>query len=36
MAAQAKQYSAAELKVIAKYLAALPGDLKTVPESKFR
>jgi cytochrome c553 len=36
MAAQAKQYSAAELKIIAKYLAALPGDLKTVPEAKFR
>ncbi|HSV69788.1 MAG TPA: c-type cytochrome [Methylibium sp.] len=36
MAAQAKPYTAAELKAIAGYLASLPGDLKTVPESKFR
>ncbi len=36
MAAQAKNFSNAELKAIAKYLGSLPGDLKTVPESKFR
>ena len=32
----AKQYSHAELKELAKYMAAQPGDLKTVPQSKFR
>ena len=36
MAGQVKQFSAAELKAIAKYLASLPGDLRTVPQSKFR
>lgn len=36
MAAQVKNFSNAELKAIAKYLASLPGDVKTVPESKFR
>lgn len=36
MAAQAKPFSHAELKQIAGYLASIPGDLKTVPQSKFR
>ena len=26
----------AELKAMAKYIAALPGDLQTVPQSRFR
>lgn len=36
MAAQVKQFSHAELKALAKYLASLPGELRTVPQSKFR
>lgn len=32
----AKQFSNAELKEIAKYVASLDGDLKTVPQSRFR
>lgn len=32
----AKQYSNAELKEIASYVSSLPGELKTVPESRFR
>ena len=36
MAGQAKQFSNAELKSIAAYLASLPSELKTVPQSKFR
>jgi cytochrome c553 len=32
----AKQYSNAELKAIAAYISSLPGDLKTVPQSKFK
>ncbi|KQP20546.1 c-type cytochrome [Pseudorhodoferax sp. Leaf267] len=32
----AKQFSNAELKAIASYLQSLDGDLKTVPESRFR
>ena len=36
MAAQAKPFSHAELKLIAGYLASVPGDLKTVPQSKFK
>lgn len=32
----AKQFSNPELKAIANYLASLDGDLKTVPESRFR
>ncbi|MBK3018884.1 cytochrome c4, partial [Klebsiella pneumoniae] len=36
MAAQVKQFSHAELKAMAKYLASLPGELRTVPQSKFR
>ena len=36
MGAMAKQYTNAELKSMAGYLSALPGDLKVVPESRFR
>ena len=36
MAGQVKQFSRAELKEIAGYLASLPGELRTVPESRFR
>ncbi len=32
----AKQFSNNELKAMANYLASLPGDLKTIPEAKFR
>ena len=36
MAAQAKQFSHAELKTLAKYISSLPGEVKTVPQSRFR
>lgn len=36
MAGQVKQFSHAELKEIATYLASLPSELRTVPESRFR
>ncbi len=36
MAGQAKQFKLAELKQIAEYLGTLPGELATVPQSKFR
>ncbi|MCW5666069.1 MAG: cytochrome c4 [Piscinibacter sp.] len=36
MAGMAKPFSHAELKKMAGYLASLPSDLKTVPESRFR
>lgn len=36
MAGFAKQYSNAELKQIANYLASIEGDLKVVPQSRFR
>lgn len=32
----AKQFSNAELKDLASYVSTLPGELKTVPQSKFR
>lgn len=32
----AKQFSNAELKELANYVSALPGELKTVPQNKFR
>jgi cytochrome c553 len=32
----AKQYTNAEMKELAKYIASLEGDLKVVPQSKFR
>jgi cytochrome c553 len=36
MAGQVKQFSHAELKEISNYLASLPSELRTVPESRFR
>jgi cytochrome c553 len=36
MSGMAKPFSQAELKQIAGYLASLPTELKTVPESRFR
>jgi cytochrome c553 len=36
MAGMVKQFSNAELKEIAKYVSSIDGDLKTVPQSKFR
>ncbi|RYX94397.1 MAG: cytochrome c4 [Comamonadaceae bacterium] len=36
MGGMAKQYTNAELKELAKYLSSLDGDLKVVPESRFR
>jgi len=36
MAAQVKQFKRTELKAMADYLASLPGELRTVPQSKFR
>jgi cytochrome c553 len=36
MAGQVKQFSHAELKSIAKYMASLNGELRTVPQSKMR
>ncbi len=36
MGGMAKPFSHAELKQLAAYLAKLPGDLKTVPEARFR
>ncbi|KAF1048544.1 MAG: Cytochrome c4 [Xylophilus sp.] len=36
MAGVAKQFSNAELKVLADYIGSLDGDLKTVPQPRFR
>ena len=36
MAGMAKQYTNAELKLMANYLSSLEGDLKTVSQSRFR
>jgi len=36
MGGQVKQFSHAELKSIAKYIASLPGELRTVPQAKMR
>ena len=36
MAGMAKQYTNAELKAMANYLASLEGDMKVVPQSRFR
>jgi len=36
MAGMAKQYTNAELKQLAGYLSSVEGDLKVVPQSKFR
>ena len=35
MASMAKQYSNAELKLMANYLASVPGDVKVMPQSRF-
>ncbi|MBU3738938.1 MAG: cytochrome c4 [Rhodoferax sp.] len=32
----AKQFTSAELKLLANHVGSLPGELKTVPQSKFR
>jgi len=36
MGAQVQQFKPAELKAMAAYLGSLPGDLQTVPQSRFR
>lgn len=36
MGGQVKPFTLAELKQMAAYIGSLPGDLKTVPESRFR
>ncbi len=36
MGAQVKPFSRAELKQMAEYIASLPGDLRVVPQSRFR
>ena len=36
MGAQVKQFKESELKAIATYIGSLPGDIHTVPESRFR
>ena len=36
MAGMVKQYSNAELKEMSKYISSIDGDLKTVPQAKFR
>ncbi len=36
MGAQVKPFKRSELKAMADYMAALPGDVATVPQSKFR
>ncbi len=36
MSAQVKPFKLTELKAMAGYLASLPGDMQTVPQSKFR
>jgi cytochrome c553 len=36
MGAMAKQFSDADLKAVANYIGSLPGDVKTVTESRFK
>ncbi len=36
MAGQVKQFKHTELKALAQYLGSLPGELRTVPQSRFR
>jgi cytochrome c553 len=36
MAGQVKQFKREELKALAQYIGSLPGELRTVPQSKFR
>ena len=35
MSGQAKKFTNDELKELAAYIGSLPGELKTVPESRF-
>ncbi|HYP83369.1 c-type cytochrome [Variovorax sp.] len=35
MGGQAKQFDSAEIKALASFISTLPGDVKTVPESRF-
>jgi cytochrome c553 len=36
MAGMARPFTRAEIKLLANYIGSLPGELKTVPESRFR
>ena len=36
MAGQVKQFKRDELKAMAQYISSLPGDLRTVPQARFR
>ncbi len=36
MGGMAATFSHKELKLLAQYIGSLPGELKTVPESRFR
>jgi hypothetical protein len=36
MGGQVKQFKRSELKAIADYLGTLPGDVRTVPQSRFK
>ena len=36
MMGMARPYTLAELKMLANYIGSLPGELKTVPQSRFR
>lgn len=36
MGAQVKQFTRAELKAMAEYIATLPGEMRVVPQSRFR
>ena len=35
MSGQAKKFTTTELKDLASYISSLPGELKTVPDTKF-
>ena len=36
MVGQVKQFKPAELKLMAQYIGSLPGELRTLPQPKFR
>lgn len=36
MSAMARQYTPAELRAMARYIGSLPGEMRVVPQSKFR
>jgi hypothetical protein len=36
MVGQAKPFTRAELKALANYIGSLPGDLKSIPQPRFR